>query len=379
MRRVVLSLFLVAAPAAFACGEEPAADLRAIIDELAEPVVREGKAVGVVVGVITPEVKLAVGYGRKSAGGDEPPDGDTLFEIGSITKVFTSLCLADMVEEELVTLDDRIETHLPPGIQFKNPPPRPITLKLLATHTSGLPRIPLAVAFADPRDPYARFNEERLVEMLNSYEWQPEAGTKFAYSNLAMGMLGWMLARRNETTYEQLVIQRICDPLHMDDTRITLSDDQRKRLAPGHTPEGKPSDNWSFDVLAGAGAIRSTANDLLRFAEANLDPDNSSLPPRLAKAIARSHAPHGETDDPRMKIGLAWMIRAGNSERGPLLWHSGATGAYTSFLGMLPERGIAVVVLSNTQVSSEGLVAEMLGAKLGRALEARAPAAEDPK
>ena len=357
-------LIVMLLPAGLASADEPEADLRPIVDRLAEPFVRDGEAVGLTVGVLTPDGKLTAGFGKLSAKRDERPDGDTLFEIGSITKVFTGLCLADMAEAGVVSLDDPIEKHLPPSVKFKEPPPRAITLRHLATHTSGLPRIPLALAFADPRDPYAKFNEERLVEMLNSYEWQPEAGTEFAYSNLGMGMLGWMLGRKCDTSYEQVVVERICDPLGMADTRMMLNEDQRRRLAAGHTASGEPVDNWHFDVLAGAGALLSTANDLLSFAEANLHPDREGLPPRLAKAIRLSQQAHGETDDSDTAVGLAWMIRQGNGERGRLVWHNGATGGYSCFLGLLPERGIAVVVLTNTTLTEDGNVADVLGLKL---------------
>ena len=368
-------LFTAALFGGFASADEPKADLRALVDQLAEPVIQDGDAVGLSVGVLTPDGSLTTGFGKLAADRDERPDGDTLFEIGSITKVFTGLCLADMVEAGVVALDDPIEKHLPPTVEFKQPPPRTITLRHLVTHTSGLPRIPLAVAFADQSDPYAKFNEERLVEILNSYEWQPEAGTEFAYSNLGMGMLGWMLGRKCDTSYEQVVRERICEPLGMADTRMTLNEDQRRRLAAGHNVSGEPVDNWRFDVLAGAGALLSTANDLLRFAEANLHPDRESLQPRLAKAIRLSQQPHGETDDSNTAVGLAWMIRQGNGERGRLLWHNGATGGYSCFLGLLPERGIAVVVLTNTTLTEDGNVADVLGLKLLKEVRRQSPAA----
>lgn len=357
-------LVLMLLPAGLVSADEPQADLQTVVSRLAEPVVRDGEAVGLAVGVLTSEGKLTAGFGRLSAERDERPDGDTLFEVGSITKVFTGLCLADATEAGVVALDDPIEKHLPPAVEFKGPPPRTITLRHLATHTSGLPRIPLAVAFADQSDPYAKFNEERLVEMLNSYEWQPEAGTEFAYSNLGMGMLGWMLGRTCDTSYEQLVVERICEPLGMADTRMTLNDDQRRRLAVGHTAGGEPVDNWHFDVLAGAGGLRSTANDLLRFAEAHLHPERKSLQPRLAKAIRLGQQVHGQTDDSETAVGLAWMIRQRNGERGRLVWHNGATGGYSCFLGLLPERGIAVIVLTNATLTEDGNVADVLGLKL---------------
>ena len=368
-------LFAAALFGGFASAEEPEADLRALVDQLAEPAIQDGDAVGLSVGVLTPDGRLTAGFGKLSANRDERPDGNTLFEIGSITKVFTGLALADLVEADVVALDDPIEKHLPKSVEFRAPPPRTITLWHLATHTSGLPRIPLAVGFADQRDPYAKFDEERLVEMLNSYEWQPEAGTEFAYSNLGMGTLGWMLGRKCDTSYEQLVVERICEPLSMADTRMTLNEDQRRRLAGGHNAQGEPVDNWHFDALAGAGALLSTANDLLRFAEANLHPDRESLQPRLTKAIRLSQQAHGETDDANTAVGLAWMIRQGNGERGRLLWHNGATGGYSCFLGLLPERGVAVVVLTNTTLTEEGNVADVLGLKLLREVSRQSPAA----
>jgi CubicO group peptidase (beta-lactamase class C family) len=361
-RQIASALILAALVSSTALGEDIDTDadsLRTLVDELAQPAVEKGKTIGLVVGVITPDGKLVAGYGRLAADRDQPPDGDTLFEIGSITKVFTALCLAEMAESGKIGLDDPLDKHLPASVQFKVPPPRTITLKHLATHTSGLPRIPLVLAFADPGDPYAKFNEELLVQMLNGYEWPESAGTTFAYSNLGMGLLGWLLARRNETSYEDLVVERICKPLGLGDTRIVLSEDRLRRLAPGHTASGEPSGRWRFDVLAGAGAFHSTANDLLRFAAANLKTE-SNVPGPLAAAMARCRQTHF-TNDSGPVVGLGWMI----ADRTPAgIWHNGGTGSYASFLGIVPDRGVAVVVLTNTSRSEDGSIADSVGGKL---------------
>ncbi len=244
------------------------------------------QAVGIVVGVLDGKGPRVISYGRLSRGSDRMVDGDTVFEIGSATKVFTGLLLADAVERGEVKLDDPISKYLPPSVKVPTRNGRQITLLDLATHTSGLPRMPDNFTPKDAANPYADYAVEQMYAFLSGYTLPRDIGATYEYSNLGVGLLGYILALRAGTNYETLVLQGICRPLGMTNTQITLSSELKMRLATGHNATGEPVANWDFSALAGAGALRSTANDLLKFVAANLGLTRSGLWPAMQLAQA---------------------------------------------------------------------------------------------
>jgi D-alanyl-D-alanine-carboxypeptidase/D-alanyl-D-alanine-endopeptidase len=219
-------------------------------------------------------------------------DGDTVFEIGSVTKVFTSLLLADMVQRGEVALTDPVAKYLPPGIKMPERGGRQITLQDLATHTSGLPRLPPNLAPKDPANPYADYSVEQLYQFLSSYQLTRDIGSQYEYSNLGGGLLGHALARRAGMDYGALVRSRICEPLEMKSTGITLSAGMKARMAVGHDRSLDAVENWDLPALAGAGGLRSTANDLLTFLAANLGYTKSVLAPAMSAMLA-TRRPYG--------------------------------------------------------------------------------------
>ncbi len=283
-------------------------------------------------------------FGRLAA--DRPaPNERTMFEIGSITKVFTSTMLWQMVRRGEVSLDDPISKYLPPGVTPPEGGGRAITLLDLATHTSGLPRLPGNYQPKNIEDPYADYTVDRMWAFLSSYTLPRPVGSQYEYSNYGAGLLGQLLARRAGTTYEE-AIANVTRSLGLRDTVITLSPEQQARLAPGHSGVA-PVPNWHNASIDPAGALLSDAIDLLRFAAANAG---------LVKGIpaaqfAEMHQPRHEARE-HMSIGLGWHIRE-NGER-PIVWHNGGTGGYRSFAGFIAgER--AVVVLSNSNSSVDDL------------------------
>jgi CubicO group peptidase (beta-lactamase class C family) len=182
---------------------------------------------------------------------------------------------------------------------------------------------------------------QQLYEFLSRYQLPRDPGAAYEYSNLGVGLLGHTLSLKARTSYEQLVTRRILTPLGMTETAITLAPAMRARLAPGHDGEGHVVPNWDLPTLAGAGALRSTAKDLITFLVANLD---STATP-LSRALQRTHVERQPTNDPNLKIGLAWHVLA--RPVGKIVWHNGGTGGYRSFIGFDPVRRIGVVVLCN--------------------------------
>jgi serine-type D-Ala-D-Ala carboxypeptidase/endopeptidase len=297
--------------------------------------------IGIVVGIIDPAGRRIIALGSYGEGEKRLVDGDTLFEIGSITKVFTSLLLADMAQHNQVALSDPVAKYLPAGVKMPERGGRVITLEDLSRHRSALPRLPTNLdASANPLNPYASYSVKQLYEFLSAYQLPRDIGAEFEYSNLGGGLLGHVLSRAAGKDYEALIRARICEPLGMQSTTITLSPSLQARLAKGHDGNFKPTSNWDLPTLAGAGALRSTANDMLSFLAAQLGLQKSNL----AQAVDLTRAKRTPSG-PGMEIGLGWLMRPKKGSE--IIWHNGGTGGYRSFAGFDPKARTGVVVLTN--------------------------------
>jgi len=311
------------------------------------------QATGIVVGIIEPIGRRVVAYGHLAKGDPRTVDGDTIFEIGSVSKVFTSLLLADTVSRNEVTLEDPAAKYLPENVRMPERNGKSITLLDLSTHRSGLPSLPsdllakmVKVKVKDPLEPHADYSMDDLYQFLSGYTLPREPGSEYEYSNLGAGLLGHLLAYRAGTDYESLIRNRITRPLGMPDTGITLSSSMKQRMATGHNATLAPVAlaNWDGHALAGAGALRSSANDMLTFLEAVLGYRESPLAPAL-KAMLEVRRPAGQTE-----IGLGWLIYPTDGRK--IALHNGGTGGFRSFIGYDPEERIGVVVLSNSSAPS---------------------------
>jgi CubicO group peptidase (beta-lactamase class C family) len=314
------------------------------VGALVRPLVDQEWVSGLAVGLLARGERATYGFGRRSAADAKPPTEDTIFEIGSATKVFTALLLADAVVRGDVKLADPASASLPPGGALPPPKGRPIQLLHLATHTSGLPRMPNNLSPRDPRDPYADYNDEALYYFLQHLTLTRAPEERYEYSNLGAGLLGQLLASRAHQSYEALVTSALLQPLQLADTRVALDDAARARLAEGHDADGDVVPGWNFAALAGAGALRSTTRDLLRFLELQIEPDKAGP---LARAIRLTHAGRFPTTQPPGAVALGWHVRPG----GRIYWHNGQTGGYHSFLAFDPEARVGVVLLASTGTS----------------------------
>ena len=224
-----------------------------------------------------------------------------------------------------------------------------ITLRHLATHSSGLPRLPENFDPENPANPYADYTVEDLYAFLSSHKPARDAGEAVEYSNVGYGLLGHALTLREAADFETLIFERILEPLQMSDTAVELTPALRERLATGHDGRLEPAGNWDLPVLAGAGALRSTVNDLLTFLEANLGLRESPLQP----AMELARMPQRQDPALGMDIGLGWIIATEGDRE--FVWHNGATGGYASFIGFDVEAGEGIVILSNSQLSADNL------------------------
>jgi CubicO group peptidase (beta-lactamase class C family) len=308
----------------------------AIAELLAERMTSNG--VGMVVGVIDGERRSVITHGISGAEDGRPLDGATVFQIGSLTKVVTTLLLADMVSRGEVALDDPVVELLPPQARMRTVS-RPATLRDLATHTSGLPSMPTDFDLRGQPDPYAAYSVEQLWAFLSEYqpEWAP--GTEYRYSNLGVSLLGRALALRMGTTYETLVERRVLEPLGMTSTSITVTPDQLRRLAPGHDPYLQPVGTWEMSTLQASGSLRSTADDMLLLLAAYLGTGSA---PELEQAVAIQLAEGVDVDGGFRPLGVG--RRADGTYR-----HAGGKEGYRSGLAFDPSRGVGAVVLANTR------------------------------
>lgn len=315
------------------------------VDRLANGYLASGENVGLVVALIEAGDSRILGYGHVVQGDAAQPDGQTVFELASVGKTFTSTVLADMHRRGELSWDDPLEKYLPEGVAVPERNGRTITLLDLATQTSGLPSMPPNFRFGDPLNPYADYTVEEMYDGLSQTELAAAPGDHYEYSNFGFGLLGHALERRSGKTFEALVIERLCDPLGMDSTRMTLSETLRTRLATPHDG-GEPVKIWEDTTMPGAGSFLSTAEDMVRYVQAHWSAEAGDLQrPRLGVAsdTTRKWRP---ADIPSRSMGLGWHIDSENAL--DIIWHNGGAGGSCSYVAFLHEPRVGVVVLSNS-------------------------------
>jgi len=320
-----------------ACIAAPAADpIRAA---LKQTVGTRANVAGMVAVVIDEAGTRMTTYGSSGVP-DLTLDGNSVFEIMSNTKVLTSLLLADMVSRGEVAFDDPVAKYLPLTLHEQG---RPITLFDLATYTSGLPNMPgnLPPNWYALANPMAAYTEAQLFEFLSSYVPQYDPGTHYEYANLGFGLLGIALARRAGKSYDELLIERVCAPLGLAHTRITLTDDMRRHLVQGHDLDLKPTHIWDWPAMPGAGCVRSTAKDLTVFVQACM----GLVPTPLGGPLGRMLETQRPTSLAGTNAGLGWYVTA--DAGGQIVWKSGLSGGCNTFIGFSPQRRRGAVLLSN--------------------------------
>jgi len=215
--------------------------------------------------------------------------------------------------------------------------------------------LPANLQPADMSNPYADYTVDQMYQSLSGYQLERDIGAKYEYSNLGSGLLGHALARRVGKSWEETVIERILEPLGMTDTRITLTADMRRRLAIGHNETLEPVPLWDMPTLAGSGALRSTVNDMLKYLAANMDPTSKPL----GAILATTHISQHEAGSPKLTIGLGWHILHVPDGAG-IVFHTGGTGGYRSFIGFDPVKHIGVVMLTNSAIGAHDIAIHLI-------------------
>ncbi|SMC66108.1 serine hydrolase domain-containing protein [Pedobacter africanus] len=311
------------------------------VEHLVRPYIQKGNTCGLVLAVVRNGKVRKYSYGSVNKAGSQLPDAEqTIFEIGSVTKTFNALLLARQVVAGRMKLDDPVNLYLPDSIPALNFQGRPITLQDLANHTSGFPRLPANIfnAKVDPKDPYKHYLPDSLYSFLKHYRATVMPGTVFSYSNFGAGVLGTILERKLGSSFETLIVNRICKPLGMLHTSVTLNNAAQQNFAQGYNESGVATAPWDLASLKGSGAIRSTLNDMVKYARAQME-----IKGPLGKAILLSHQQTFSSKAQTMALG--WRIN--HSGQHTYLHHSGGTGGFRSFVGFDPDRQTAIVILSN--------------------------------
>ncbi len=316
---------------------------KAAIAEQVQPFLQSQILDSVVVGISVNGKTEVYGFGRgTTASPSVAPDGDALFEIGSITKVYTAMLLADTIEHGAATLDAPLSDFLPPGVTAPTKDGKVITLGQLLTHTSGLPRLPASVQVDSP-NPYATYTEELMYKDLSATQLTRAPGESEEYSNFGAGLLGFVVGKKLGHGYADELTSRVIKPLGLTATTLAPTAEQRTRLVMGANDDLQPAPGWTFAALSPAGGLVSSANDQLRMLTAQLAAVGKD-PSVVSKLLRRSQTvvlDSGET-----KTAYGWMV-----DRSGRYWHNGGTGGYHSFVGFDPKKNIAVVVLAATASS----------------------------
>jgi CubicO group peptidase (beta-lactamase class C family) len=307
---------------------------------------------GIVIGLINGDDVLFYSFGVKSLTTADPVNEHTIFEIGSISKTFTGILLANEVVNGKIKLDDSLQKYLPAGVTAPTRNGEVIKLVNLSNHTSSLPRLPDNFTPANPANPYADYTEKQLYDFLKGYTLPRDVGSQYEYSNYAVGLLGHILATQKKTTYEKLMVDVIANPLGMANTRVALTPSMKKNLAQGYS-EGVAVENWDLPILAGAGGIRSDAVDMVRYIRANMGQGKNKLYPAMQLTQTNTRPA-----DAIPAVGLGWHMANVNGVE--IVTHSGGTGGYRAFSGFQKNGKKGVVVLTNSAIDVDDIGLHLL-------------------
>jgi serine-type D-Ala-D-Ala carboxypeptidase/endopeptidase len=308
-----------------------------------DQIVNKSKA-AIVIGFVNPNGTRIFSFGNMSIARNLPVNENTLFNIGSITKTFTTLLLADMVKQGLVNLTDPIEKYLPSSVKVPEFNGQKITLEHLATHTSGLPEFP--PNFLDKNGNIIEsYDASQLYQALSNTKLTRAPGSQFQYSSFGMGLLGQILSLRAGVSYPQLVKDRILNVLGMNDTKITLSQNETNNSFPVGHRGGKEITTPTIPVvLADAGAYHSIAPDMLKYISANLGLIHTKLDDamklqQLIRYPAISANPMNYTE----YAGLGWRILTNFGTE--VIAHTGAINGWNANVVFIPSKQLGVVAL----------------------------------
>jgi CubicO group peptidase (beta-lactamase class C family) len=328
------------APVKPADGVDPDGPNRARVAAHIQPLIDAELATAIVVGIIDGGKREIYGFGKGPDG--KAPDGKTLFELGSVTKIYTGLLLADAVQRREIDLDTPVAELLPTGVTVPTRDKRVITLRHLALHSSGLPPLPPSLRIDTPT-PFAAYGENQLYADLVRTQLIATPGERILYSEYGSGVLAHALGRKIGGGYPAAVQARVLGPLQLHDTFFVVPKQAQAHLAPGTNEDLLPAPAWTYDALVGAGGMVSSMRDQLALLEAELDAEAGGKGPlRAAMRLTQEAQLEGAGDNE----GLGWQIDSAGR-----YWHNGTTGGYHAFVGFDPKTRRAIAILAATRTS----------------------------
>jgi CubicO group peptidase (beta-lactamase class C family) len=316
-----------------------------IADIAAHKYFDESNAVGLIIGISINGKRTYYGYGQLKLDAETIPDSLSIFEIGSLTKTFTSSLLAQAVMEKKINLDDPVKKYLPSQLEL-NKDGKDITFRELANHTSGLPRMMdnfETVPGYNSSDPYKNYTSADMLSYLSNNVVVTTPGTVYEYSNLGAGLLGLALENIYKKSYPQLLDEFFFLPLKMSESFINVPENLNAVFADGHNEKGIKVPHWNFDCMAPAGSIKSSAHDILNFLEAQLNDKNETF--------SLTHHPTFKISE-QLSIGLGWHILNDVTGQNKIIWHNGETGGFSSFAGFNEDKKTAIIVMANNNIST---------------------------
>ncbi|HCT31182.1 MAG TPA: hypothetical protein DIW31_10740 [Bacteroidales bacterium] len=320
-------------------------DLDKSINKIVAPYAKIYTTAGVSIGIFKNNQTSFYGYGETKKGNEVIPDSETMYEIGSITKTFTALLTVDYLLTNSLTLETPINSFLPlaiPPLQYNG---NSIMVKHLLNHTSGLPRLPEDFQEGmNPNNPYKHYDSLKVYNYLKNYVLSANPGQKWEYSNLGVGLAGLILERKNHKSYEQLLLEKICTPLGLSKTKITLNSIDSSNFAVGYTSFGTQVPYWDdMNAYKGAGAIRSNANDMINYGKAILNSDSSPLKTQIETCLNVTY------EDINVKMASGWIKQ--NINGNDVFLHDGGTGGFSSFIIICKPKNVILVLLFNNEAS----------------------------
>ncbi len=316
--------------------------LKSVLAELDVPSV----SVGIVHG---DHLVYAKSFGVANRETEEPATSDTLYQIASVTKTFTATLTAILRDEGVLRLDDPVSTYLPEDVKLPKPVPGGdpvLTLRHLMTHTSGFPLQPVNYSFEGRHN--NNYTVKALYEGFAKTRSIAPIGARFSYSNLGYVLLGHCLARAAGSSYESLVKSRIFAPLGMDDSTITLSKADRRRLAIHYWSDDPytATPPWIPGDIAAQGGITSSVRDVAKYLSMQFRTRQPSTRPMSGATLRETQRPQRERGAPDQALGFGWFIDQPDAA-GRVLSHSGFTGGNSSYVAFSPAHRVGIVVLVN--------------------------------
>ncbi|MHA6689180.1 serine hydrolase [Devosia sp. A449] len=320
----------------------------AIAQILADRIDRDQANVAIAVAVIENGMPRFVSHGTLATDDPTPVDEHTLFEAGSITKVFTNLLLAQLVVAGKIDLDAPLTDYLPAGTKLPERDGKAITAFDLATHSAGFSGLPEALLAKGLDNPYSGYGADELMAWIADYQLPRGIGEAFEYSNVGTALLAQAITEVSGQPYAALLQSQILDPLGMTETRLATAPGTIPGMATGHDAAGEPVSNWDMDVFAPVGALVTSTADLAKFIAAASGAVSTPLDPAFALMLERTRSAGSDGE----VIGLGWF-KLLEGER-DIVWHNGITAGFRSFAGYDAKTGNGVVLLSS-MVTAAGI------------------------